>query len=574
MGNDQGFETVNCDSPTVFRSLYRIGKLASRAQNPAEALQVIIAELVNFFEADRASICLINPDTNLLEPEITRGYPDGETEGSMEPGRGSSGWVAFHNRSLLIPDFQARDYPHKGPKGIRCRMTVPMEDNGQVIGVINLDRLEPHGFEQSDLDRFEALRDEVTVVLQRLWVMAQLNIKASQLEVLTKIGQSLVTKLELDELLSTVVRETQEISRSKLCTIQLYQSETDKVRLRASHPTGNFETGPTELGINDSLASSAINTRRQVEFRRLQSAHFSDLADIPADPTIESGLSTPILLDEKVIGVIHIFTDRIHRFADDEKRLLNALASLAAVAIQNARLYSRVFESEKDLHRNEKLITLGLLAAEIAHEIRNPLTVLKLLFGSLNLQFDEDDPRTTDVFIIREKLNQLESIVGRVLSFATASGSLHAKWNIDEIIRETCLLIRLKLHQSKIRMHYHPPITPLVVDANKGQIQQVLLNLLLNATEAMPQGGDVTIRCAEEFEGTSRLVVIEIDDTGGGVPDSIRPDIFRSFLSGRAEGSGLGLAIVKRIMQSHYGDIEIIHSGPQGTTMKVFMPAV
>ena len=306
-------------------------------------------------------------------------------------------------------------------------MTVPMEDDGQVLGVINLDRFEPNSFEPRDLDRLETLRDEVTAVLQRLWVMAHLNIKASQLEVLTNIGQSLVTKLELDELLSSVARETQEISRSQLCTIQLYHSETEKVSLRASHPTGKPETGPAELDINDSLASAAIRTRRQVEFRRLQSAEFSEVADIPTDTAIQSVLSTPILLDGDVIGVIHIFTDGIHRFANEEKRLLTALASLAAVAIQNARLYSRVFESEESLRRNEKLTTLGLLAAEIAHEIRNPLTVLKLLFGSLNLEFTKDDPRSTDVSIIREKLNQLESIVGRVLSFAKAPGSLHCQ---------------------------------------------------------------------------------------------------------------------------------------------------
>jgi signal transduction histidine kinase len=574
MGTNQEAEAGDCDPQGVLPSLYRIGRLASRARASDEALPVIIDELVDFFEADRASICLINPDTNLLEPEITRGYLEGETEDSMDQGRGSSGWVAFHNRSLLVPDFQAPETLHSGPGGIRCRMTVPMEDNGQVLGVINLDRFDPNSFEPRDLDRLERLRDEITPVLQRLWVMAHLNIKASQLEVLTNIGQNLVTKLELDELLSSVARETQEISRSRLCTIQLFHSETEKVSLRASHPTENPEIHPVELGINDSLASAAIRTRRQVEFRRLQSADFSEVADIPTDTAIQSVLSTPILLDGDVIGVIHIFTDGIHRFANEEKRLLTALAGLTAVAIQNARLYSRVFESEESLRRSEKLTTLGLLAAEIAHEIRNPLTVLKLLFGSLNLDFSKDDPRSTDVSIIREKLNQLESIVGRVLSFAKAPGNLHARWNIDEIIRETCLLVRLKLHQSKIHMHYHPPSVPLVVDADKGQIQQVLLNLLLNATEAMPQGGDITIRCSEEWANQVRLAVIEMEDTGGGIPVSLQPELFSSFLSGRSDGTGLGLAIVKRIMQGHHGNIELIRSDSRGTAMKLFMPAL
>ena len=561
-------------SPEILPHLYRICRLAGHAASPEKALEIIIDEIVLIFPADRVSICLINPDTRLLEPEVTRGYPTDQTEEPAEPGRGASGWAVFHNKPLLVGDFRAPDNPHPAPTGIRCRLCVPMTDRGQVVGVINLDSETPHRFGEKDCRLLMELSDEVTTVLQRLWTVAHLNIKASQLEILTNIGQSLVTKLELDELLSSLARETQEIARSRLCTIQLYDAQTESVRLKTSYPEVAETEGGREWPIHESLASAPIRTRKQIEFRRLQSPDFAEVEDRPLDPVIESVLSTPILLENTVIGVIHIFTDGIHRFTNEEKRLLVVLAGLAAVAIENTRLYARVFETEESLRRNEKLTTLGLLAAEIAHEIRNPLTVLKLLFGSLNLQFPEGDPRSTDAEIIREKLNQLESIVGRVLSFAKAPGSLHARWNLDEIIRETCLLVRLKLHHSKIRMHYQPPPTAVMVDANKGQLQQVLLNLLLNATEAMPDGGDVTLRCTRRQEGRTATAVVEIEDTGTGIPEAIRSDIFSSFLSSRTEGTGLGLAIVKRIMQSHHGDVELVRSSPDGTTMRLSLPGL
>src|SRR5580698_486984 len=123
-----------------------------------------------------------------------------------------------------------------------------------------------------------------------------------------------------------------------------------------------------------------------------------------------------MLLEGEVIGVLSIFTDRKRVFDNDEKRLCSALASLGAVALQNSRLYARVFASEESLRKNERLTTLGLLAAEIAHEIRNPLTVLKLLQGGLGVDFAEGDPRRTDMRVIGEKLDELESIVPRVLS--------------------------------------------------------------------------------------------------------------------------------------------------------------
>jgi signal transduction histidine kinase len=229
--------------------------------------------------------------------------------------------------------------------------------------------------------------------------------------------------------------------------------------------------------------------------------------------------------------VLVVFTDRVHRFDNDEKRLCAALASLGAVALQNARLYARVFQSEESLRKNERLTTLGLLAAEIAHEIRNPLTVLKLLQGGLGADFPPDDPRRTDLRVIGEKLDQLEAIVTRVLNFAKAPSSLHTRCSLVEIVEDTLVLVRLKLAQNKIHTAFDPPAGPLVVDGHKGQLQQVLLNLLINAMQAMPERrGDHPDTLAP---GPRRgpVAVLDIADTGTGVPerDPRPPSSTRSF---------------------------------------------
>jgi signal transduction histidine kinase len=283
-------------------------------------------------------------------------------------------------------------------------------------------------------------------------------------------------------------------------------------------------------------------------------------------------LAAPLLFEGEAIGVLGAFTDQPHRFNNDEKRLLGALASLGAVAIQNSRLYARVFESEEALRKNDRLTTLGLLAAEIAHEIRNPLTVIKLLYGNLNLDFPEDDPRRKDVRVISEKLDQLEAIVTRVLNFAKAPSNLHSRWTVAELIEDTIVLIRLKLAQGKIHLHFQPPNPSPVVEGHKGQLQQVLLNLLLNSMQVMPNGGEITIRCATEDRNGIPVVHIDITDTGHGIPDEIRDRVFDSFLSGRPDGTGLGLAIVERILRSHHGGIAVLATSPKGTTMRVTLP--
>jgi signal transduction histidine kinase len=132
--------------------------------------------------------------------------------------------------------------------------------------------------------------------------------------------------------------------------------------------------------------------------------------------------------------------------------------------------------------------------------------------------------------------------------------------------------VRLKLAQSKVSLNFDAPVRPLFVEAHKGQIQQVLLNLLLNATHAMPDGGAITLGIITEERAGGEVACLDIADTGTGVDESIRDRIFDSFLSGRADGTGLGLAIAKRILISHHGDIALLNTSSAGTTMRIMLP--
>jgi len=337
-------------------------------------------------------------------------------------------------------------------------------------------------------------------------------------------------------------------------------------------PAAGEPPPPEDLPLGHCLLASVVHTRRQIEFQNVRSPEYVDVIDLPRDAAVHSLLAAPLLYEGEAMGVLAVFTEKPHRFNNDEKRLLGALASLGAVAIQNSRLYARVFESEEALRKNDRLTTLGLLAAEIAHEIRNPLTVIKLLYGHLHLDFPGDDPRRKDTQVISEKLNQLEEIVSRVLSFAQAPSGLHARWSVAEIIEDTMLLVRLKLAQGKVHLRFEPPAAPLIVEAHKGQLQQVLLNLLLNAMQAMPHGGEITIRAAAGEREGLRVALLDLADTGHGIAPGIRDRIFDSFLTGRPDGTGLGLAVVQRILHSHHGDIAVHATGPQGTTMRITLP--
>ena len=557
---------------SLFPALYQLAGLASRIDDPQLALREMLDLFVATFQADAGAIALLSPDTRQLETEVQTGLPDGVGYSNIKLGHGITGWCVLNHRSLLARDVKLEPRYIAVRPAARCEMAAPMMHGDQVIGVIDLESDQVGGFTPTHLAQLELLAAEAARVMQRLWSILHLRGKARQLESLITAGQSLVTKFEQQELIDSLTRETRHMMQGRAAALYFHDAAADTVRCASLNGATAIPLPERAEPLESSLMGAAIHTRRQVTFLDVQSPEFLDLTDVPRDPALRSVLISPLLFEGEVLAVLAVFTDRPHRFDNDEKRLCAALAGLGAVALQNARLYARVFQSEDVLRKNERLTTLGLLAAEIAHEIRNPLTVLKLLHGGLDVDFPEGDPRRTDMRVISEKLDQLESIVTRVLGFAKAPTSLHSRWSLADIVEDTLVLVRLKLAQSKVSLHFIPPLGSLFVEAHKGQIQQVLLNLLINATQAMPEGGTITLTATTEGRAGAHLAIVDIADTGTGIPEGIRDRVFDSFLSGRPDGTGLGLAIAKRILLSHHGDIVLRSTSSAGTTMRIILP--
>lgn len=557
--------------PRAASLLLLIARLATEPGGAGSALALALRHIVTALAADAGSIALLDPN-GVLRTEVSLGTPAGAAPFEIKSGHGVTGWSVANAKPLLVPDVAAEARYIAVRPGTRCEMVAPLGEGDEVIGAIDLESDRVRAFTPADLGLLALAAAELTRVLRHLWHQQLFEQKSRQLETLITIGQSLVTKLEPQDLFDTVVGDARRVMQARACTFQLHEPVADRLRIVAF--AGDAGTAPrhTDAETSACLAAAAIRTRRQIEHLDVQTPGFDALADLPATPVVRSVLLTPVVYEGETFGVLSVFTDSVHRFTNDEKRLCAALASLAAVALQNTRLYARVFQSEATLRKNEQLTTLGLLAAEIAHEIRNPLTVLKLLHGQLGLEFPVDDPRRTDMRVIGEKLDQLEAIVSRVLNFAKAPARLHSRWSLADIVADTLVLVRLKLAQAKVQIRVESPARPLIVDAHKGQLQQVLLNLILNATQAMPDGGAIVLHLTNDDAPQPTLAIIDVRDTGPGIPAEIRDGIFDSFLSGRPDGTGLGLAIARRIMLDHRGDIALLETGPSGTTIRLTLP--
>lgn len=561
------------EDPNLLLALYRISQIGSSAFNIRDAFKRIIEEIQILFQPTSASISLISPNSGLLEIEYALGYPTDTKDLSLHIGKGITGRVAFNGVATISDDVEQDSRYVKLIDGIRSKMAVPLFSEGQITGVIDVNSDKVANFTARDLKRLEAVADESITSLQSVWRQRQLINQSDQLKALISVGQKVVSNLELQSLWESITEAALDLTKSRMVTLQLYDETKEQVTMQAIKPPyQEFLSKVETLRLEESMNAAAIRTKRQVEFPNITTPDYLGLKDAPQRDDVVSCLSTPMIYEDRVIGIINIFTRTRHRFPNDEKRLLQAFASLSAAAAQNANLYARVFNSEDLLRKSERLTTLGLLSAEIAHEIRNPLTVIKLLFGSLGLQYDEVDPRNKDTQIITEKINQLEEIVSKVLSFGKAPEDLHTVWSIDELIQDTLLLVRLKMQQHRIVLNHKKTNAPIMVNASKGQLQQVFLNLIINAAEAMPDGGTLTIYSIVEESPDEERLAVYFTDTGSGIPENIQEKIFESFLTDKPEGTGLGLSIVKRIMRTHHGDISVANSSSLGTTLRIELP--
>lgn len=257
--------------------------------------------------------------------------------------------------------------------------------------------------------------------------------------------------------------------------------------------------------------------------------------------------------------------------------LLLALGGLAAVVYREliAPLRVKLVENQALIERQEKLASLGMLAAGVAHEIRNPLTAIKawLFIQQKNLQ--PGSPEQADAAIISSEVNRLERIVRDVLLFARPSEPHLATVRTGDLLHNVQNLMAPELEKSAIRIRVENSV-PASVRVDTQQIQQVLINLVRNAAESIGQKGTVTLSARTSMgrlkDSPAEAVLLEVADTGKGIPPEVEKRLFDPFFTTKETGTGLGLSIAARIVEKHGGALQYQTKVNHGSTFGILLP--
>ena len=213
--------------------------------------------------------------------------------------------------------------------------------------------------------------------------------------------------------------------------------------------------------------------------------------------------------------------------------------------------------------QSEKLAAVGQLAAGIAHEIRNPLTSVKMIVQLLRSRFQEDEVGLESIQAILDEINRLEVIINGLLDFARPMELALKPTKVTDVVNDILKFMEPDMRHRKILLinRVDEELPAVMLDADR--MKQVFMNVILNSMQAMPEGGELTIDYRYDSENCS--VQVNISDTGTGMSQEVLDHAFEPFFSTKSGGAGLGLANVKKIMEQHGGDIQIETEADRGT---------
>jgi len=418
----------------------------------------------------------------------------------------------------------------------------------------------------------------------------ELNYKIKQLMAIQETGKAILSVLDFDQLLNVIMNILSNVCKINRAMIMLVNSEEDCLE----HLYGFGFDGDVPEAVKDyrvplgrvsNILARVASTGRSEYVPEVDSSNLRKENVIIRHGKPRSVFVVPLITRSKVIGVIATDASHGEEIPKETRETMGFFAPQIAIAIENARLYNRLQDQMMELKRShallsrtEKFAFLGNLAARLAHEIKNPMTAIGTFLQMLPQKYDDEEFRQEFREIALEETMRVNNLITELLDLVKQRET-HFEFNdIHDLIDKMILLISPQSNAKKIEVvrRFDPAIGQVWLDYEK--MKEVILNLLSNALESIPMGGEIEIvtRICKKNK-KAKNICIEIRDDGEGIPESMIENIFDPYFTTKHKsnihnGTGLGLFIAHKNMRDHGGSIEVNSKVNVGTTFFLTLP--
>jgi signal transduction histidine kinase len=513
--------------------------------------------------SDAGSLALVDDETHLLNIPVTQGFSEDTVRNlRIGVGEGVTGWVVENATPLIVPDTHAEPRFIAGDIDVRSEMAVPMFLGDRVIGSLDVNAMRRDAYSSADAAALLAFATQMAPRVQNARLFGETRQRADALHALFEIGKLVSETLDIDRLMERIVEHAVHIMHARIAALTLLSEDGDFLITSAVAGSGHEYAAKPPLRVDRSLIGQAIVSRRPLIVDDVQEDPRYQFVHIAKSQGLRSLLAVPMMFRDKVLGVISIYKGHRHVFKSEEIGITMSLADQAAIAIRNAKLYDGMMTLEAQVQRLEKVGTAGEIAVGFAHEVRNPLTVVKMLLDSVA------DLTTEDRAVIKTEVDRMGTIVEEYLKFARPHELALVPVDPRAVVAGSLRLLEHRLTRQNVDVatDYHGE--PALMLGSESHLEQIFVNLFINAMDAMPQGGVLSVTVTVEGDD----LAISVDDTGCGIPDSVMERLFEAFNTSKEAGMGLGLSIVRRIVRDHHGRIDVDSRPGEGTRFTLRFP--
>jgi len=486
--------------------------------------------------------------------------------------------VATTGTPLMVEDIHAHPLYEDVPKKWRGSIAgLPLKVKQRVVGVMNISRFQQQPFNEEELRILEMLADQAAIAVENARLYETERTQRRRIEAMQSAVASLSQSLDLHEVLDRILTELRKVIPYDSASVMLL--EQDHLRVVA----GSDLPGDSAVGKMYPVMEIEREIERTGRPFILEDASSDDRYHAWGHTSYVKGwMSVPLLGREGMIGCLTLDSRKPGAYSDEDADLAMSFAHQAAIAVENAQLHQNVKDqlaalqaSQAKLIQSEKLAAIGKLVAGVAHELNNPLTAIIGIAQLLqSRQIGTDVEQDLDRLV--SEAHRAGKIVRSLLDFSRQQRPERSPVIVDDVLDSTLKILAYELQSRNIesRISLAGNLPPTMADAN--QLQQVFVNLVSNAYEAMQEAGSGGILRVTSELVQERWIRVSVEDDGPGIPANLQDRIFDPFLTTKSpgKGTGLGLSVCHGIISEHGGQIWVESTEGKGARFYVQIPVV